>query len=142
MKRPTRTLLLLMALSSVPALADMEKFGNLEVHYNVITTDTLQPSVAQAYGIERSQHRALITVAVTRVNPLGVPKPVAAAVSAHTVNLIEQHRAIDMRKINEGDAIYYLGDFALTSPDVLRFTLNVDEPDTGQKHKIEFERNY
>ena len=60
-------------MSSVPALADMEKFGNLEVHYDATTTDT-RTSVAQAYGIERSKHRALITVAVTRANSLGIPE--------------------------------------------------------------------
>lgn len=137
-----KALLLVSLLVSVSSYGQVQNFGGVDVNYNVITTDTLAPEVAKAYGIERSKHRALLTVAVTRANPLGVPRPIPAKISAYTVNLIEQQRPIAMHDVSEGGAVYYIGDFAFASPDVLRFTLNVDEADTGRKHRIEFERTY
>ena len=140
----TQTIMLLFSLVflSASAYAEIEKFGNVDVNYNVITTDALSPSIAKAYGIERNKHRLLLTVAVSRTNEIGLPVPVPAAVTARTVNLMAQEREIPMRNISENGANYYLGEFDFARPDILRFTLNVSEAGAGKPHQIEFERNF
>lgn len=142
MKTLTPMLLFSLALVSVPASADIEKFGNVDVNYNVITTDTLSPQVAKAYGINRSKHRLMLTVAVSRANEKGLPTPIPAEVSAHYVNMMTQQRVIEMRSIQEGEALYYIGDFAFSVPDTLRFTLNVTQSGAENPHKIEFQRSF
>jgi hypothetical protein len=127
---------------SLPVHAEIQKFGDVDINYNVVTTDTLAPQVAKAYGITRSKNRLLLTVAVSRMDENNIPRPVSAEVTAHTVNMIEQQRRIRMKTINEGEAIYYIGDFSFATPDFLRFTLNVAEPGAAKPYKIEFQRNF
>ena len=93
-------LLFSLALLAVTAEAEIQKFGDLDVNYNVITTDTLAPQVAKAYGIKRSKNRLLLTVAASRLDEKGVPRAVDAEVKAYTVNMIAQHRKINMRPIH------------------------------------------
>jgi len=138
----TNMLLFTLALFTVAAYAEVQKFGDLDVNYNVITTDTLEPQVAKTYGIERSKNRLLLTVSVSRLDERGVPRAVNTDVKASTVNMIEQHRTIKMRRISEGAAIYYMGDFGFATPDFLRFTVNITDPGSGKPHKIEFQRNF
>lgn len=142
MKILTNMLLFSLAFAAATAYAEIQKFGALDVHYNVITTDTLAPQVAKAYGINRSKNRLLLTVSVSRSDEKGVPRAVNADVTAYTVNMIEQHRKINLRKISEGEAIYHIGDFGFATPDFLRFTLSVTEPGSVKPHKIEFQRNF
>lgn len=142
MKTLTNKFLFCLIVLSFPAHAEIQKFGDVDVNYNVVTTDTLAPQVARAYGIQRSKNRLLLTVAVSRMDERNIPRPVSADVTAHTVNMIEQQRQIKMRNINEGEAIYYIGDFSFATPDFLRFTLNVAEPGAAKPWKIEFQRNY
>jgi hypothetical protein len=141
MKTLTSMLMSCVALLSFSAHAEIQKFGDVDINYNVVTTDTLSPQVARAYGITRSKNRLLLTVAATRDDDRGIPRSINAEVTAYTVNMIEQHRQIKMRNINEGGAIYYIGDFSIASPDFLRFTLNIAEPGVAQPYKIEFQRN-
>ncbi|MBZ0106418.1 MAG: DUF4426 domain-containing protein [Sulfuricella denitrificans] len=140
----TRTSLLMACLIglSFPVCAEVQKFGDVEINYNVVTTDTLSPKVAKAYGISRSKNRMLLTVVVTRPDGGGIPRPVSADVTAQSVNMIQQQRPIRMRSINEGEAIYYIGDFGFTSPDFMRFTLNIAEAGAASPYKIEFQRNF
>lgn len=142
MKTLTSMLLFYLIFFSLPVHAEIQKIGDVEINYNVVTTDTLSPQVAKAYGISRSKNRLLLTVAVTRMDEMNIPRTIAAEVTAHTVNMIEQQRQIRMRNINEGEANYYIGEFSLASPDFLRFTLNVAEPGAPRPHKIEFQRNF
>lgn len=142
MKTLANVLLVPLLFLATPSFAEIQKFGELDINYNVITTDTLSPQMAKAYGITRSNHRGLLTVAVTKTNELGLPKPVAASVKASTVNMIEQHRDIKVRSIQEGGAIYYIGEFAFATPDFLRFTLKIAEKEGSKPFMIEFQKNY
>jgi len=124
-----KRLLAALCLCSVAAVAHAEisqKFGTLEIHYNALTTDELLPEVARAYKIERSKTRGLVTMSVLMPNKLGVLTPVPAKISIYATNLSQQLSNVEMREINEGTAIYYLGEFRVTPPDTLRFTATVE----------------
>jgi hypothetical protein len=124
-----KRLLAALCLCSVAAAAHAEisqKFGTLEIHYNALTTDELLPEVARAYKIERSKTRGLVTMSVLMPNKLGVLTPVPAKITAYVTNLNQQLANVTMREINEGTAIYYLGEFRVAPPDTLRFTATVE----------------
>ncbi len=124
-----KRLLAALCLCSVAVVAHAEisqKFGPLEIHYNAITTDELQPEVARAYKIERSKTRGLLTVSVLKRNKMGAASPVPAKISVYATNLSQQLANIEMREIREGTAIYYLGEFRLAPPDTLKFTATVE----------------
>ncbi|MDP2028595.1 MAG: DUF4426 domain-containing protein [Thiobacillus sp.] len=139
-----KRLLAALCLCSVAAVAHAEiaqKFGALEIHYNALTTDELQPDVARTYKIERSKTRGLVTLSVLRKNKVGALTPVPAKLSIYVTNLTQQLANIDMREIKEGTAIYYLGEFRVAPPDTLKFTATVEvagEP----KHELTFDQKF
>ena len=119
-----------------------QTFGDVEVHYNVMPTSSLLPEVARAYKIERSDNRGLLTISVVRKNPLGVGEPVKAEVKATAANLSAQFTTIRMRELKEAAAIYYLGEFRVSPPETLRFTVNVKPAGHGQTHTLEFQQQF
>jgi hypothetical protein len=124
-----KRLLAALCLCSVATVAHAEisqKFGSLEIHYNALTTDELLPEVARSYKIERSKTRGLVTMSVLTRNKLGALTPVPAKISVYVTNLNQQLANVTMREINEGTAIYYLGEFRVTPPDTLKFTATVE----------------
>lgn len=137
----TLATLVLLLLVAGPALAERSQaFGDVTVHYNVITTDTLTPDVAKAYDISRSKYRGLLTMSVLKPNKLGMAQPVPAQINAYAVNLSEQLRNISMREIREGAAIYYIGEFSVAPQEVLRFTASVRPEGQKEPSKLEFEQ--
>jgi hypothetical protein len=139
-----KRLLAALCLCSVAAIAHAEisqKFGSLEIHYNALTTDELQPDVARTYKIERSKTRGLVTLSVLRKNKVGALTPVPAKLSIYVTNLTQQLANVDMREVKEGTAIYYLGEFRVAPPDTLKFTATVEvagEP----KHELTFDQKF
>ncbi|MBS4098092.1 MAG: DUF4426 domain-containing protein [Sulfuricella sp.] len=142
MKTFIRLFLLPLLMLSVPAYAEIEKFGNVDVNYNVITTDTLSPAMAKAYGIKRSNLRGMLTIALTQPSDGGQLKHVGANVSATVINMVEQLHDIKIRSITEGGATYYIGDFAIAPPDRLRFVINITETDAKKAYKVEFQKDF
>lgn len=113
-------------LVSVAQAEQAEKFGNVEVHYNAMLSTDLLPDVAKAYKIDRSPTRGIVTISVLRKNAMGVTQPIPATLTAYMVNLSNQLGNIDMREIREGNAIYYLGEFRVSPPNTLKFTVTVE----------------
>jgi hypothetical protein len=139
-----KRLLALLCLCSCAAVAHAEiaqKFGDLEIHYNALTTDELQPEVARAYKIERSKTRGMVTLSALKKNKVGVLTPVPAKLTVYATNLTQQLANITMREIKEGTAIYYLGEFRVAPPDTLKFTATVEvagEP----KREMSFDQKF
>ena len=96
------------------------------VHYSAISTDQLPPAVARAYGITRSQSRAMLNVTVLRMaGDSEVGQPINGKISASATNLTGQRRDIDMRRVEDSGAIYYLGFVRVTDAETLDFVLEV-----------------
>lgn len=140
MNKLSRLLVLACLLPAVVLAEQAQKFGDIEVHYNAMQTSDLLPEVAKNYKLERSQTRGLLTISVLKKNQLGVGQPVKADISAYVVNQYSQLGNIDMREVQEGPAIYYLGEFRMSPPDTLKFTASV-KPQGGDKaYEVKFDR--
>ena len=139
-----KLLLVAVLMCSVISLAHAEKsqkFGNVEIHYNALTTDELLPEVARAYKIERSKTRGLLTVSVLKKNKMGVLVPVVAKISVFATNLTQQLSQLTMREIREGTAVYYLAEFRVAPPDTLTFN-GVVEVQGDPKREIKFSQTF
>ena len=119
-----------------------QNFGDYTVHYNAITTDALQPAVARAYGITRSKNRVLLNVTVLKRLMGTTGKPVSADVSARAINLNNQLKAMEMRKVDEGGAIYYLGEVTVDHGETLTFIVDVSPEGTDKVHTVEFQQRF
>jgi len=95
------------------------------IHHNAIPTAVLTPAVATGYRITRSKYRGLLNVSVIKDVPGTTGQPVTAIVKANTTNLLGKSRAIPMREIREGAAVYYIGEFPIIDRETLSFELEV-----------------
>jgi hypothetical protein len=112
------------AMPAQPSEASFKEFGNYELHYNAMRTDRLSADVARAYGIQRSKNRVLLNVTMLRKDADQAPRrPVEGAVSVDAYNLNGQLKDIQMRRISEGNAIYYIGEVAISGNEILVFDI-------------------
>ena len=91
-----------------------EQFGDLQVHYNALSTALLEPEVARHYGIVRSRNQGLLTVSLLRDG-----RTVPGAVQATATTLEGSLREVRMRQLREGDAVYYIGTFPVADQDLM-----------------------
>lgn len=122
-----------------PAGATSADIGNHVVHYSALSTDQLPPEVARAYNIVRSKNRAMLNVSVLREADSAA---VSAAVTVKTVNLTGQLKNITMRKIEEGEAIYYIGEVAIANRETLVFDISVTPDGVEQASDVRFKRQF
>lgn len=119
-----------------------QKFAGIEVHYSAIPTNDLQPEIAKSYNITRSKNRGLLTIAVLKKNKLDVAVPIKAQLNASAVNLAGQRSKVPMREVQEGTAIYYLGEYPVTAPDTLKFSVTVTQEGEKTPHMMEFQQQF
>jgi hypothetical protein len=107
-----------------PSEPSFKEFGQYELHYNALRTDRLSADVARAYGIQRSKNRVLLNVTMLRKDADHAPrKPVEGAVKVDAYNLTGQLKDIEMRRISDGGAIYYIGEVAISGNEILVFDI-------------------
>jgi len=123
-----------------PAEATSADIGNHVVHFSAQTTDQLPREVARAYQIQRSPERAMLNVSVIRKSDNA---PVSADVTVKTRNLTQQLKSVEMRQINEQDAIYYIGETKIANRETLIFEITV-RPEGEEKpaEVIRFQRQF
>lgn len=122
-----------------PAAASHADIGDHIVHFSAQSTDQLTPEVARAFNIVRSKNRAMLTVSVLREAD---NRPVTADVSVDTVNLTGQLKSVSMRKIEEGDAIYYIGEVAVANRETLVFDISITPEGAERSSDVRFKREF
>ncbi len=126
-----------------PSNETFQDFGNYEVHYNAVRTDALTPQIARLYGIQRSTNRVMLNVTILHKEADHAPrKPVDGTVQVDAYNLNGQLKPIEMRRISEGDAIYYIGEVSISGTEILVFDISVTP--TGEKNpfKMKLKREF
>ncbi|HEJ3350050.1 DUF4426 domain-containing protein [Pseudomonas aeruginosa] len=107
---------------SLPVLAEqVQRFGDLDVHYNVFNSSFLQPNVASAVGLVRSKAQGVINVV-----PMEKGKPVEAAVTGSAKDLTGKVIPLEFRRVSEEGAIYNLAQFPISQRETLVFTIKVE----------------
>jgi hypothetical protein len=125
--------------TSEPAGETMKDIGDHVVHFSAFTTDQLPAEIARAYDIVRSRERAMLNVSViAEEDSLSVP----AIVEVKTVNLTGQLKNMTMRRINEQEAIYYIGVTAVANREMLIFDISVTPEGVDQPSEIRFKREF
>ena len=122
-----------------PAGASDAEIGDHVVHFSAQSTDQLPPEVARAYNIVRSKNRAMLNVSVLQASD---GSAVVADVSVKTVNLTGQLKNVTMRQIDEGDAIYYIGEVAIANRETLVFDISVTPDGSNQVSDVRFKRQF
>lgn len=126
-----------------PADASSRDFGDYVLHFNAIPTDTLTPEIASSYSITRSANRVLLNISILKKTEGGSDMPVAGKVNASAVNLNGQAKNLSLREIREGEAIYYVGDVAISGEEALVFSIDAQPSDaSGAPLSVRFQRQF
>ncbi|MEW5792238.1 MAG: DUF4426 domain-containing protein [Pseudomonadota bacterium] len=121
-------------------LAQAETFGDYEIHYGTLTTDFLSPQVARQYGVSRSANTAMLSVAVLKREKNGTTRHVNADIQGTATNQYGQLRKLSLRRVQEGNAIYYIDTFHITPPERYTFELQVKPAGSNDQHRISVDR--
>lgn len=121
-----------MALTVHADVVRKQSYGSLDVHYNIFNSTFLQPNIASAAGLNRSKNQAVINVSMVKD-----AKGQKGSVVGSFKNLLGQTETLNFKEIDEGNAVYYLAQFAITGQEILRFELQVTDSD-GKTHLLKF----
>jgi hypothetical protein len=122
-----------------PAEATSIDIGDYQVHFNAQLTGQLPPEIARLYNIVRSNNRAMLNVSVI---DKGSRTSVPATVSVKTVNLTGQLKTVNMRRIDEQEAIYYIGETPVANRETLIFDISVTPDDATTPSEVRFKRQF
>jgi hypothetical protein len=122
-----------------PADATSIDIGDYQVHFNAQLTGQLPPEIARTYNIVRSSNRAMLNVSVIDE---GTRSSVPAAVTVKTVNLTGQLKTVNMRRIDEQEAIYYIGETPVANRETLIFDISVTPEDAAAPSEVRFKRQF
>ena len=112
------------------------------MHYNAVRTDLLTPEVARVYAIERSSNRVLLNVSLLSKSEDGRTTPVDGKVSATAHNLNGQMKDLDLRRITEGDSVYFIGDVGITGNEILVFNITATPAGASDVLTVQFKREF
>ncbi|GFD90003.1 hypothetical protein KUL152_22290 [Tenacibaculum sp. KUL152] len=125
----------MLALLSPNAFAEQkETLGEWDVHYIVVGTPFLTPEVASSYGIVRSKFNALVNISVL---DKATGEAQRVDVSGNAKNLLGNTRQLTFKKVEEGDAIYYLAVLPFRDQETFRFNIDVKKGTTKQTLKFQ-----
>lgn len=119
----------LTCLLSISINAKEKSFNNYTVHYSVLNSTFLQPNIAAKYGIPRGKREGVLNISVQKTYDNST-KPVSAILNGKVIDLIRQ-KNLSFKKVEEGQAIYYLAPFSFSNKEKLRFAIEV-QPDPNQ----------
>jgi hypothetical protein len=122
-----------------PAGATMANIGDHVIHFSAQSTDQLPPEIARAYNIVRSKNRAMLNVSVLRASD---NQAVTADVTVKTVNLTGQLKTVTLRRINEQEAIYYIGEVPVANRETLIFHISVTPDGEDSSSEVRFKRQF
>jgi hypothetical protein len=131
-------LLSLVVFSSRTLAQQSETFGPFELHYSVVNTTFLQPSVAATYSITRGEKNAILNLAV-RENVAEGSKPLGMTLQGRTWDLI-QNQALEFKEIREGEAIYYIAEFPFINEEWRFFEVNFRPEGAQQTYTFKFKQ--
>ena len=105
-------------------------------------TDNRRSSITTS-GVQRSPNRVMLTVSVLRKEATHAPrKPVEAATVVDAYNLNGQLKDMEMRRVSEGDAIYYIGEVSISGSEILVFDISVTPQGETMPLEVKLKREF
>jgi len=108
---------------SLQAQAGQKDFGEYQVLWSVFPSTFLAPEVAQANNLQRSQGIGIVNISIMKENENGEFKPVSGQVEGSISNDIQQTTFLAFRRIQEGDAVYFIAQYQYLSGGLMTFSI-------------------
>lgn len=138
----TRTLLLTLTTALLflagPAQADLKDFGDYQVHWSVLPSTFLAPEVAEANNLQRSQGIGIVNISIMTEDEHGQPQPVSGQVEGQVSNDIQQVKFLAFRRIQEGDAVYFIAQYPYQSGELMTFNITARPSGADKELPVRF----
>lgn len=116
------------------AQAGQEDFGDYQVHWSVFPSTFLDPEVARANNLQRSRGIGIINISIMTEGEHGQIRPVGGQVQGQVTNDIQQVNFLAFRRIQEGDAVYFIAQYQHRPGDLMTF--NITTRPTGHNRDL------
>jgi hypothetical protein len=107
-----------------------KELGPWQVHYIAFPSTFIQPSIAKAYGLERSNYKGVINISVL-ANKKGTPAQ-KAKLTGEAKNLLGTKQVLEFKEVVDGDAIYYLAQVDFRNEEIYRFKIKINQGNNFQ----------
>ncbi len=107
--------------------------GDVSIRASVVPTASLNPAVADRYGIPPGPGSVMLLVGVRQGPPMR-EAALPARISATATDLRGVRSRIEMREIRTGDLVDYVGTLRMRPPETLRFELQVEHAAGAPSH--------
>jgi len=117
-------------------------FGDYIVHFNAQSTTMLPAQVARAFGIQRSENRAMLNITILRRSEGADDTAVEAEVDVAASNLLGQVKNVRLRELREGEAIYYIGEMTVANEEIIKFDISVQPEGVERPYEFSFKQQF
>ncbi|WP_372965085.1 DUF4426 domain-containing protein [Marinobacter sp.] len=118
--------------------AGEKDFGKYQVHWSVYPSTFLTPEVAQANNLQRSKSIGIVNISIMTSDEYGQPRPVSGQVEGQVSNDIQQVDFLAFRRIQEGDAVYFIAQYQYRPGDLRTFNITARPIGHPQDLKVRF----
>lgn len=109
------------------------EFGDYVIHVNGMASTSLEPFIAERYGIVRNEDRGIVNLVVLKkTDTVGVNKPVKAIVDVSAANLTGQLKNVQIAEVEDGASTYYLSQVSIDDRETINFDFDV-RPEAGTR---------
>ena len=120
---------------ALPAQAAGNKdFGEYQVHWSVLPSTFIAPEVARANDLQRSKGIGIVNISIMKENEDGTLSPVSGQVEGKVTNDVQQVRFLAFRRIQEGEAVYFISEYQYSSGELMTF--NITARPTGEPRDL------
>lgn len=134
------TLMMLLLTIAGPAAAQekFKDFGEYQVHYAVFPSTFLPPEVAAANNLQRSKSIGIVNIAIMTEDENGALSTVPGQVEGKVLNDIRQASFLGFRRIQEGDAVYFIAQYQYRSGELMTFQITARPSGHNQDLPVRF----
>lgn len=118
--------------------AQYKELGPWQVHYIAFPSTFVQPKIAQAYGLERSNYKGIVNISILKNDANNTAQ--TASLSGTAKNLLGNKQTLEFKEVVEGDSIYYLAQVKFTNEEILRFDIEIKQ--NNQFQKLQFQQKF
>lgn len=118
--------------------AQYKELGPWQVHYIAFPSTFVQPKIAQAYGLERSNYKGIVNISILKNDADNTAQ--TASLSGTAKNLLGNKQVLEFKEVVEGDSIYYLAQVKFTNEEILRFDIEIKQ--NNQFQKLQFQQKF
>lgn len=103
--------------------AGSKDFGEYIVQWSVFPSTFLTPEIASENDLNRSRGIGVVNIAIMSKGEDGGLDTVSGQVEGKVLNDIQQARFLAFRRIQEGDAVYFIAEYQYSNAELMTFQI-------------------